>query len=51
MTALGRAYRDLLGNVNRIWADAAEHAAFVVAGRALSLPNADAFATTIGGSK
>ena len=32
-----RAWRDLLGSVNRIWADAAERAALVVAGRALVL--------------
>jgi adenosylcobinamide kinase/adenosylcobinamide-phosphate guanylyltransferase len=36
-TRLGRLYRDLLGHVNRIWADAAEHAALVVAGRVLEL--------------
>ena len=32
-----RAYRDLLGRVNAAWVAAAESAAFVVAGRALSL--------------
>jgi adenosylcobinamide kinase/adenosylcobinamide-phosphate guanylyltransferase len=36
-TPLGRLYRDLLGHVNRIWADAAEQAALVVAGRVLEL--------------
>ena len=39
-TDLGRAYRDLLGSVNRIWVDAASEAALVVAGRALSLTDA-----------
>ena len=34
---LGRRYRDLLGAVNRAWADAAATAALVVAGRALPL--------------
>jgi adenosyl cobinamide kinase/adenosyl cobinamide phosphate guanylyltransferase len=34
---LGRAYRDLLGRVNALWSEAAEHAYFVVAGRALPL--------------
>jgi adenosylcobinamide kinase / adenosylcobinamide-phosphate guanylyltransferase len=36
-TPLGRAYRDVLGRVNAIWADAAEEAYFVVAGKALRL--------------
>lgn len=36
-TPLGRAYRDVLGTVNRIWVDAADRAAFVVAGRLLPL--------------
>ena len=36
-TPLGREYRDLLGTVNRIWVDASERAAFVVAGRLLPL--------------
>ena len=36
-TPLGRAYRDLLGVVNRIWVDASERAAIVVAGRILPL--------------
>jgi adenosylcobinamide kinase/adenosylcobinamide-phosphate guanylyltransferase len=35
--ALGRAYRDLLGRVNAIWADAAEHVLLVVAGRTVPL--------------
>jgi adenosyl cobinamide kinase/adenosyl cobinamide phosphate guanylyltransferase len=34
---LGREYRDLLGRVNEIWADAAEEAYMMVAGRALAL--------------
>jgi adenosylcobinamide kinase / adenosylcobinamide-phosphate guanylyltransferase len=36
-TALGRAYRDVLGRVNAIWADAADRSFLVVAGRALEL--------------
>lgn len=34
---LGRSYRDLLGRVNTGWADAAEQAYLLVAGRALTL--------------
>ena len=34
---LGRAYRDLLGRVNTIWAEASERAFLLVAGRALEL--------------
>jgi adenosyl cobinamide kinase/adenosyl cobinamide phosphate guanylyltransferase len=37
VTELGRRYRDVLGRVNAEWAAAADQAAFVVAGRALSL--------------
>ena len=36
-TALGRRYRDVLGRVNATFADAAEEALFVVAGRAFRL--------------
>ena len=36
-TPLGRAYRDVIGRVNAIWADAADEAHFVVAGKALRL--------------
>jgi adenosylcobinamide kinase / adenosylcobinamide-phosphate guanylyltransferase len=36
-TALGRRYRDVLGRVNAAWAEAADEALFVVAGRALRL--------------
>ena len=36
-TPLGREYRDLLGTVNRVWVEASERAAFVVAGRFLPL--------------
>ena len=36
-TELGRRYRDVLGRVNAIWADAAERVSFVIAGRALPL--------------
>jgi adenosyl cobinamide kinase/adenosyl cobinamide phosphate guanylyltransferase len=39
-TPLGRAYRDVLGTVNRIWVEAADRAAFVVAGRVLPLDRA-----------
>jgi adenosylcobinamide kinase/adenosylcobinamide-phosphate guanylyltransferase len=41
MDPLGRAYRDLLGTVNRIWVDESAEAAFVVAGRLLPLLSAD----------
>ena len=34
---LGRSYRDLLGRVNTIWAEAADQAYLLVAGRALAL--------------
>lgn len=36
-TARGREFRDVLGRVNAIWAEAADEALFVVAGRALEL--------------
>jgi adenosyl cobinamide kinase/adenosyl cobinamide phosphate guanylyltransferase len=36
-TPLGRRYRDVLGRVNATWADAADEALLVVAGRALRL--------------
>jgi adenosylcobinamide kinase / adenosylcobinamide-phosphate guanylyltransferase len=36
-TALGRAYRDLLGRVNAVFAAEAEHAYLMIAGRALEL--------------
>jgi adenosylcobinamide kinase/adenosylcobinamide-phosphate guanylyltransferase len=39
-TPLGRAYRDVLGRVNATWVDAANHAYFVIAGRALALEDA-----------
>lgn len=38
---LGRSYRDLLGRVNAIWAEAADHVFLLVAGRALALGKAD----------
>jgi adenosyl cobinamide kinase/adenosyl cobinamide phosphate guanylyltransferase len=38
---LGRTYRDALGVVNRVWVDASERTAFVVAGRILPLESAD----------
>jgi adenosylcobinamide kinase / adenosylcobinamide-phosphate guanylyltransferase len=37
VSQLGRRYRDVLGRVNQQWAAAADEAAFVVAGRKLSL--------------
>ena len=37
---IGRSYRDLLGRVNAVWADAADHVLLVVAGRALALETA-----------
>ena len=39
---LGRSYRDLLGRVNTLWADAAERAYLLVAGRTLPLARAEA---------
>jgi adenosylcobinamide kinase / adenosylcobinamide-phosphate guanylyltransferase len=39
---LGRSYRDLLGRVNTLWADAADRAYLLVAGRALPLTKTDA---------
>jgi adenosyl cobinamide kinase/adenosyl cobinamide phosphate guanylyltransferase len=36
-TELGRRYRDALGRVNAIWADAADEALLIVAGRTLPL--------------
>jgi adenosyl cobinamide kinase/adenosyl cobinamide phosphate guanylyltransferase len=43
VSPLGRAYRDLLGTVNRIWVEASVEAAFVVAGRPLPLAGAHDF--------
>src|SRR5205809_926969 len=40
---LGRSYRDLLGRTNAIWAEAADHALLVVAGRLLPLQGALTF--------
>jgi adenosyl cobinamide kinase/adenosyl cobinamide phosphate guanylyltransferase len=40
-TPLGRAFRDLLGSVNRLWVDASADAFLVVAGRGLRLTEAD----------
>lgn len=36
-----RHYRDVLGRVNQLWVDAADHALFLVAGRALRLQPPD----------
>jgi adenosyl cobinamide kinase/adenosyl cobinamide phosphate guanylyltransferase len=38
---LGRGYRDLLGRVNAIWAEAADQVYLLVAGRALALAKPD----------
>ena len=46
-TPLGRIYRDLLGSVNRIWVDASAEAAVVVAGRVLSLADAQTLADRV----
>ena len=46
MEPFSRAYRDLLGSVNRIWVEASADAAFVVAGRALRLTGAGEFASS-----
>jgi adenosyl cobinamide kinase/adenosyl cobinamide phosphate guanylyltransferase len=46
-TPLGRAYRDLLGSVNRIWVEASADAVLVVAGRALSLADAQTLADRV----
>ena len=42
---LARSYRDLLGRVNAIWAEAAEHVYLLVAGRVLALDHIE----TLGG--
>jgi adenosylcobinamide kinase / adenosylcobinamide-phosphate guanylyltransferase len=47
-TPLGRAYRDLLGSVNRIWVAKSASAALVIAGRALMLSDARALAALDG---
>jgi adenosyl cobinamide kinase/adenosyl cobinamide phosphate guanylyltransferase len=39
--ALARSYRDLLGHVNAIWAEAADQALLLVAGRALALTKSE----------
>jgi adenosyl cobinamide kinase/adenosyl cobinamide phosphate guanylyltransferase len=39
--ALTRSYRDLLGRVNTIWAEAADHVYLLVAGRVLALASTD----------
>jgi adenosyl cobinamide kinase/adenosyl cobinamide phosphate guanylyltransferase len=46
-TPLGRVYRDLLGGVNRAFVEAADEAAFVVAGRPLRLAPPDDFLVTV----
>jgi adenosyl cobinamide kinase/adenosyl cobinamide phosphate guanylyltransferase len=50
-TPLGRAYRDLLGSVNRAWVDVAAEAAFVVAGRALLLVAAETLTSSLVGGR
>lgn len=44
---LGRTYRDLLGRVNTHWAEHADHAYLLVAGRALPLARADALSEVL----
>ena len=41
MHPVGRTYRDVLGRVNAVWADAAHRALYVVAGRVLELRRPD----------
>jgi len=43
VTELGRRYRDVLGRVNMLWAEAASGSALVVAGRVLNLESADSW--------
>ncbi len=50
MSPLGRAYRDLLGVVNRTWVQASAEAAFVVAGRPLPLVPGDDFVARVAGA-
>ena len=50
MSPLGRAYRDLLGIVNRTWVEASAEAAFVVAGRPLPLLPGDDFVARVTGT-
>jgi adenosylcobinamide kinase / adenosylcobinamide-phosphate guanylyltransferase len=50
MSPLGRAYRDLLGVVNRTWVQASAEAAFVVAGRPLLLVPGDDFVARVAGA-
>jgi adenosyl cobinamide kinase/adenosyl cobinamide phosphate guanylyltransferase len=40
-TVSGRAYRDVLGSVNRVFVERSSHAAFVVAGQLLPLESVD----------
>ncbi len=47
VTPLGRAYRDLLGSVNRVWVAQSAEAVFVVAGRALDLGDAKTLADSV----
>jgi adenosylcobinamide kinase/adenosylcobinamide-phosphate guanylyltransferase len=43
VTELGRRYRDVLGRVNALWAEAASRSALVVAGRVLQLESVDSW--------
>lgn len=47
MHPVGRAYRDLLGAVNRAWVEESAEAAFLVAGRPLVLASADDFVARV----
>src|SRR5262245_35894653 len=49
VTELGRAYRDVLGQVNVAWAAAADEALLVVAGRALPLVRPEVFLDSLRG--
>jgi adenosylcobinamide kinase / adenosylcobinamide-phosphate guanylyltransferase len=46
---LGRRYRDLLGRVNALWAEAASEAAFVAAGRLVPLARPESLLGSLGG--
>ncbi len=46
---LARRYRELLGSVNSVWAEAADRALLVVAGRVLPLAPPDLLGKTEGG--
>lgn len=51
MSPLGRAYRDLLGTVNRVWVEESAEAAFVVAGSLLPLLPSDGLVARAAGGR